>query len=176
MQVAQGLYWSCETGAVEKLTRYLTIIGTIQTEDPRTTSWPSGSCVPILADGTSSDVNTLRMSSFCVTFCGRAGHVYVWGHSCHFWGRDNPHVIHEWECQVRFRVSIWAGIIGGIVMDPYLLLLNDMVVFWKLFCLDCLKVCPTCEAEIVVSARWSSSPLWGICRDIFERYISRKVD
>jgi hypothetical protein len=39
----------------------------------------------------------------------------------HLWARDNPHSIRERRYQVRFSVSIWAGIVGGIVVGPYLL-------------------------------------------------------
>jgi hypothetical protein len=39
----------------------------------------------------------------------------------HLWARDNPHAIRERGYQVRFIVSVWAGIVGDIVVGPYLL-------------------------------------------------------
>jgi hypothetical protein len=39
----------------------------------------------------------------------------------HFWAQDNPHVIRERGYQVRFSVSVWAGIVRNIVVGPYLL-------------------------------------------------------
>jgi hypothetical protein len=42
-------------------------------------------------------------------------------HNSHLWARDNPHAIRERGCQVCFRVSVWAGIVGDIVVGPYLL-------------------------------------------------------
>jgi hypothetical protein len=42
-------------------------------------------------------------------------------HNSHFWAWDNPHAIREHGCQVRFSVSIWANIVGDIVVGPYLL-------------------------------------------------------
>jgi hypothetical protein len=42
-------------------------------------------------------------------------------HISHLWARDNPHAIRERGYQFRFSVSVWAGIVGDIVMGPYLL-------------------------------------------------------
>jgi hypothetical protein len=39
----------------------------------------------------------------------------------HLWARSNPHAIRERKYQIRFSVSVWAGIIGDIVVGPYLL-------------------------------------------------------
>jgi hypothetical protein len=43
-------------------------------------------------------------------------------HNSHLWARDNPHAIRERGYQVRFNVSVWVGIVGDIVVVPYLLL------------------------------------------------------
>jgi hypothetical protein len=42
-------------------------------------------------------------------------------HNSQLWARDNPHAMRERGYQVRFSVSIWAGIVGDIVVGPYLL-------------------------------------------------------
>jgi hypothetical protein len=42
-------------------------------------------------------------------------------HYRHLWARDKPHAIREREYQVRFIVSVWAVIVGDIVVGPYLL-------------------------------------------------------
>jgi hypothetical protein len=42
-------------------------------------------------------------------------------HNSHLCARDNPHAIRERGCQVRFIVSVWAGIVGDIVMGTCLL-------------------------------------------------------
>jgi hypothetical protein len=42
-------------------------------------------------------------------------------HNSHLWAWDNPHTIHECVYQVHFTISVWAGIIGNIVMGPLLL-------------------------------------------------------
>jgi hypothetical protein len=39
----------------------------------------------------------------------------------HLWARDNPHAIRKRGYQVRFSVSVWAGISWDIVLGPYLL-------------------------------------------------------
>jgi hypothetical protein len=40
-------------------------------------------------------------------------------HSSHLWTRDNPRVIREYRWPVR--VSVWAGIVGDVVMGAHLL-------------------------------------------------------
>jgi hypothetical protein len=42
-------------------------------------------------------------------------------HNSHLWARDNPHAIRERGYQVRFSVSVWADIVGDVVVGPYLL-------------------------------------------------------
>jgi hypothetical protein len=39
----------------------------------------------------------------------------------HLWARDNPHGVRERGYQVRFSVSVWARIVGDIVVGPCLL-------------------------------------------------------
>jgi hypothetical protein len=39
----------------------------------------------------------------------------------HLWAYNNPHAIHKGGYQVCFSVSIWAGIVGDIVVAPCLL-------------------------------------------------------
>jgi hypothetical protein len=71
------------------------------------------------------DINTLRMSSFYTTFCGQMKRVLCMTvcsmSTSHLWAWNNPHAIRECGYQVRFSVSVWAGIVGDIVMGPYLL-------------------------------------------------------
>jgi hypothetical protein len=40
-------------------------------------------------------------------------------HNSHLWAQDNLHAIHERGYQVS--ISIWAEIIGNIVVDPHML-------------------------------------------------------
>jgi hypothetical protein len=42
-------------------------------------------------------------------------------HNSHLWARDNPHAICKRGYQVCFSVSVLAGIVGDIVVGPYLL-------------------------------------------------------
>jgi hypothetical protein len=42
-------------------------------------------------------------------------------HNSHLWARDNPHAIRKRGYQVRFSVSVWAAIVGDIVVGPYLI-------------------------------------------------------
>jgi hypothetical protein len=42
-------------------------------------------------------------------------------YNSHLWAQDNPHAIRERGYEVRFSVSVWAGIIGDIVVGPNLL-------------------------------------------------------
>jgi hypothetical protein len=60
--------------------------------------------------------NILRTDEACFS---REGVFNV--HNSHLWARDNPHAIRERVYQVRFSVSIWAGIVEVIVVGPYLL-------------------------------------------------------
>jgi hypothetical protein len=38
-------------------------------------------------------------------------------HNSHLWAWNNPHAI----CECGFSVNIWIGIVGDIVVGPYLL-------------------------------------------------------
>jgi hypothetical protein len=42
-------------------------------------------------------------------------------HNSYLWARDNPHAVRERRYQVRLSVSVWAGIVGDIVVGSYLL-------------------------------------------------------
>jgi hypothetical protein len=42
-------------------------------------------------------------------------------HNSCLWARDNPHAIRERGYRVRFSFSVWDGIVGDIVVAPYLL-------------------------------------------------------
>jgi hypothetical protein len=71
------------------------------------------------------DVNTLRISSFSQHSVDRRRVFTREGlfsvHNSHLWARDNPHAIRERGYRVRFSVSLWAGIVGDIVVGSYLL-------------------------------------------------------
>jgi hypothetical protein len=60
--------------------------------------------------------NILWTVEACFT-CEGVFNVY----NSHLWARDNPYVIRERGYQVCFSVSVWAGIVGDIVVGPYLL-------------------------------------------------------
>jgi hypothetical protein len=60
--------------------------------------------------------------------------------SSHLWAQ-NSHAIHECGYQVHFIITVWVGIIRNIVMGPFLLLLNNIVIFWKLYCWGCMDIC-----------------------------------
>jgi hypothetical protein len=79
----------------------------------------------MIPDNRGYDINTVLISSLYVTFCGQTKHVLgvrvCSTFTSHLWARGNPHAIHECEYEVRFSFSIWAGIIGDIVVVPYLL-------------------------------------------------------
>jgi hypothetical protein len=95
--------------------------------------------------------------------------------------QDNPHAVRERAYPVRVSVSVWAEMVGNIDVCPHLL--SERV--------DCLKMprfsgnCSTgdayrracsCETQFVVSARRSSSELWGRYAAVVGCDISRKVD
>jgi hypothetical protein len=42
-------------------------------------------------------------------------------HNSHLWARDIPHTLRVRGYQLRFSVSVWAGIVKGNFVDPYLL-------------------------------------------------------
>jgi hypothetical protein len=123
---------------VEKLTRYRTRIGAIPTESPRSTSFRSVASILLLAERTSvsrrsSSTDAILRMATTSTRCGwalfeqhsmeRRSVFYSWGcvHNSHLWAWDNPHAIRERGYQVHFSVSVWAGIVGYVVVGPYLL-------------------------------------------------------
>jgi hypothetical protein len=70
------------------------------------------------------------------------------------------------ECgyQVCFSISIWAGITKDIILGP----LSATGASWR-----CAS---SCKAEVVVSAQWSPSMVWGRRTAVVECDISRIVD
>jgi hypothetical protein len=123
-----ALHGDALTAAVEMLTRHRTRIGT----GPRNTSWLSVSSISLLSERTllcaSAGVilrrhhrtavelflhNTLWTDEACFT---RENMQNVG--SSHLCARNNPHHIPGSECQVRFRVRVWAGIFGTLTWAP----------------------------------------------------------
>jgi hypothetical protein len=122
---------------VENLAHFLTRIRIVPTEDPRITSWRSVASIPLLAGcssvsrrSSSTDTN-LRMATSSTHYWW--GHILWTDETCstgeyvfsvrdgHLWARDDPHAIRECGYWVHFSISIWAGIVGNIVMKPCLL-------------------------------------------------------
>ena len=42
-------------------------------------------------------------------------------HNSHVWELDNPHATFIWGYQQWFAVNIWAGVVGSILIGPYIL-------------------------------------------------------
>lgn len=42
-------------------------------------------------------------------------------HNMHYWAEENPFLIRERRFQVRWKLNIWAGIIGNEVIGPCVL-------------------------------------------------------
>lgn len=42
-------------------------------------------------------------------------------HNTHVWSDENPHAIHEGHFQERFKVNVWAGMVGDQLIGPYVL-------------------------------------------------------
>lgn len=42
-------------------------------------------------------------------------------HNNHVWSEENPHSIRSTKFQHKFSVNVWAGIIDGYLIGPYLL-------------------------------------------------------
>jgi hypothetical protein len=102
-------------------------------------------------------------------------------HNSHLWARDNPHAIRERGYQVRFSVSVWAGILGNIVVGPYLLSdrLDCSTISWfsgKCSTVAAWRCASSCEAVVGISARRSNSALWWRCPEVVECDTSGKVD
>jgi hypothetical protein len=127
------------------------------------------------------DTNTLRMSSFCTTFCGqtkRVLHVRVCSTSTTVTSGHGIILMVSANVGILSATASAFGLVssGTLSWAPICYwtgwMLNDIVIFWKLF----YRGYSSCEAEVVVSARRSSSALWGRCPAVVERDISRKVD
>jgi hypothetical protein len=112
----------------EKLTRCGTT-GTVTTQGTRSTLWRSVAPIPLLAEPISSSTDAiLRMATS--THCGQALttlNFYAFEdvfdvHSSQLSARSNPHAINERGYQLRFIVSVWAGIVRDTFVILYLLL------------------------------------------------------
>lgn len=42
-------------------------------------------------------------------------------HNTHFWATENPHAIRRTNFQQRFSVNVWAGIVNGQLIGPFIL-------------------------------------------------------
>jgi hypothetical protein len=42
-------------------------------------------------------------------------------HNSHVWAEDNPHVVVQFRLQQQFIINVWAGIIGDVLVGPYVL-------------------------------------------------------
>jgi hypothetical protein len=42
-------------------------------------------------------------------------------HNMHYWSQENPHWLRQDRHQVRWKVNVWAGIVGDTVIGPYFL-------------------------------------------------------
>jgi hypothetical protein len=73
-------------------------------------------------------------------------------HKSHLWARDNPHAIRERGYQVHFSIIVWAGIIGDVVVGPYLLT-DRLTAQQHCDFLETSTEAASCEAEVVVLAR-----------------------
>ncbi|XP_011883614.1 PREDICTED: uncharacterized protein LOC105570778 [Vollenhovia emeryi] len=40
-------------------------------------------------------------------------------HNSHYWATENPHWMQQAHTQVRWSVSVWAGILGDDIIGPY---------------------------------------------------------
>lgn len=52
------------------------------------------------------------------TFTREGVHNY---HNCHYWSQVNPHVVVRGSFQHRFSINVWAGIVNGMLLGPYIL-------------------------------------------------------
>jgi len=66
----------------------------------------------------------------------------------------------EHEYRVHFTKNVWVGIISSTCCGSADC---STVIVWRLFYHGCLKICLSCEAEILVLSRWSSTTPWGRC-------------
>lgn len=42
-------------------------------------------------------------------------------HNCHYWADENPHAMHTRSYQQKFRIKVWAGIVGDHLLGPIIL-------------------------------------------------------
>jgi len=40
-------------------------------------------------------------------------------HNMHYWSQENPHWLRQDHHQIRWKVNVWAGILGDTVIGPY---------------------------------------------------------
>jgi hypothetical protein len=123
---------------MEKLTRYRIRIGIIPTEVPpttyedefiQTTTPEAHICFQMIvlyeSNFENGYINTLRMRSFYIMFCGQTMRVLHFKtcnvHKSHFWARQNSRDVLEYGYQVHFTARVWARIVGDHVLGPYLL-------------------------------------------------------
>jgi hypothetical protein len=156
--------YSCGTRAVEKLTRYRTRIGTITTEGPQSTSWRTFASIPLLAERasvsrrSSSTDAILRMATstrcgwalFYTTFCGqtkRVLRVRVCSASTTVTSGHGIILMLSANVGIKSTSASAFGLVssGTLSWAPIcywtVWLLNDIVIFWKLFYRGCLKMC-----------------------------------
>jgi hypothetical protein len=101
-------------------------------------------------------------------------------HNSHLWALDNPHAVHIHGYEVRFSISVWAGIIRDILMGACLLS-DSLTAQWYCDFLDTvlpglLEGMPLAVRQRLWFQHDSSSMLWERCPAMVECNISRKVD
>lgn len=50
-------------------------------------------------------------------------------HNEHVWSANNPHAMKQSHFQHRWKINVWAGIIGDQILGPYFL--DNVMMFWK---------------------------------------------
>lgn len=58
-------------------------------------------------------------------------------HNNNFWADENPHSCFPSEHQQRFNVNVWAGIINGTLIEPYILQRLTGSVYFTFFARNC---------------------------------------
>lgn len=38
----------------------------------------------------------------------------------HYYAQENPHLVRQQRFQRRFSINVWMGVIGGVLIDPFL--------------------------------------------------------
>jgi hypothetical protein len=116
---------------LKKLTCYFKGIGTTPSIGPYCTSWWWTTSIPLVTEPTSAlrklsptdavlqwlhqqhAADVLYENVFWTVCFTHEGVFNV--HNNHLWSRANPHV-------TRFSINVWAGVMGDIILGPYLLL------------------------------------------------------